>query len=202
MKHWPVVQAETGPITSVASWRGAYGPVEYEGRTFGLRVHEFRKFVGLPAAVPSHRSFQLALDIHAAEGGDIDSLTKSGWQLIDPKVAAGSANAYREYIRRSSAEFCVAKNMYVQARTGWFSDRSAVYLASGKPVIAQETGWSSSYPAGEGLMAFSTPDQAAAAVEAVFSDYQKHALAAREIALHYFDSDLVLSGLLDELGLV
>ncbi len=202
LDQWPQSTNVNGPITSVASWRGAYGPVDYNGQTFGLRVHEFRKFMQLPLAVREyHPMFELALDIHAAESRDIEALNHNGWILADPRAVAGDIHSYRNYLARSSAEFCVAKNMYVQANTGWFSDRSACYLASGKPVIAQETGWSNYYPAGSGLLTFTTLDQAAAAVDSICSDPAKHSQSAREIACEYFDSDKVLPTLLSDLGI-
>jgi hypothetical protein len=200
LEQWPASGLD-GPITSVASWRSTYAPVNYQGRSFGLRVHEFRRFMSLPRSVRAGIGrFELALDIHPDETRDIEALQRGGWVLADPLSVAGNAQRYREYIASSSAEFCVAKNMYVQARTGWFSDRSVCYLASGKPVLAQETGWSAFYPSGEGLLKFSEPDEAVAAIETVFSDIGKHSRRALDIAREYFDSDRVLPRLLHELG--
>jgi hypothetical protein len=188
-----------GPITSVGAWRGPNGPVAYQGKSYGLRVHEFRKFAPLPRL--SGRHFQVALDIHAAEVNDLALLRDSGWSLGDPLLAAGDPWRYQDYIRASRAEFMVAKNMYVQSNSGWFSDRSICYLATGRPVLAQDTGVKRLYPTGAGLLTFGTLAEARAAVEALDSDYAGHCRAAREIAVEYFDSDKVLGRLLNKLSL-
>jgi hypothetical protein len=185
-------------ITSIGAWRGPYGSLEYQGKTYGLRVHEFRKFVSLPRLCG--RRFQLALDIHSAEVTDLALLEQNGWSMIDPLAAAGDPWRYQSYIRGSRAEFMVAKNMYVQSNSGWFSDRSICYLASGRPVLAQDTGIERLYATGEGLLTFSTVDEARAAVEDLDRDYPKHARAAFSIAEAYFDSNKVLKRLLGKLG--
>jgi hypothetical protein len=185
-------------ITSVGAWRGPYGPVEYQGKTYGLRVHEFRQFASLPRLCGSR--FQLALDIDSAERNDLALLQENGWSLIDPLEAAGDPWRYRKYVQTSRAEFMVAKNMYVQSKSGWFSDRSICYLASGRPVLAQDTGIKRRYPTDQGLLAFSTLEEAKAAVEKLDRDYERHTRAAYAIAEAYFDSDKVLSALLDKLG--
>jgi hypothetical protein len=185
-------------FTSVASWRGAYGPVEYRGKTYGLRVHEFRRFVTLPRL--TGEPFELALDIHPSEVRDLALLDEHGWSLRDPVAVAGDPWAYRSYIQGSRAELVVAKNMYVRARSGWLSDRSLCYLASGKPVVAQDTGFSRLYPTGEGLLAFSTLDEAVGGVRQVTREYDRHAEAARRLAEEHFDSDVVLGRLLARLG--
>ena len=184
-------------FTTVARWRGAYGPVDYAGRRYGLRVHEFRKFAALPRM--SDARFELALDIHPAETADISLLDDRGWELIDPLRVGRTARSYRDYIAGSAAEFMVAKGMYVESRSGWFSERSICYLATGRPVLAQDTGLADLYPVGDGLLTFSTLDEAAAGVERIRSDYPAHARAAREIAEEHFDSDRVLGRLLEQL---
>jgi hypothetical protein len=184
-------------FTTVASWRGPYDPVEYGDRTYGLRVHEFRRFLDLPARTSAE--FELAMAIDPAEAADLRRLAEHGWPLVDPRTVAGDPFSYKRFIERSLAEFTVAKGMYVDTRSGWFSDRSACYLASGKPVIAQETGFGAHLPAGEGLLAFSTPEQAAAAVEAVMAEPQRHARAARELAEEHFAADRVLPALVANL---
>jgi hypothetical protein len=185
-------------FTSVASWRGPYGPLEYEGKSYGLRVHEFRKFAQLPRV--SGRTFELALDIHPAEEKDLALLSDNGWSLVDPSLVAGDPWAYQAYIQGSMAEFMVAKNMYVQANSGWLSDRSLCYLASGKPVLAQDTGFTQLYPTGEGLLAFTTVEEASSGVEEISRNRAHHARAARGLAEGFFDSDKVLECLLGKLG--
>jgi hypothetical protein len=199
LAHWPAVPGGTG-FTSVATWRGPYGPVEYEGRTYGLRVHEFRRFLPLPERVPC--GFELALAIDPGDAGDRERLRSSGWRLSDPAEVAADPDSYRRFIQGSAAELTVAKGMYVEAGSGWFSDRSACYLASGKPVVAQETGFSAHLPAGLGLLAFADLEQAVAAVEAVRREPRLHAEAAREIAEEHLDARRVLGCLVDELGSV
>jgi hypothetical protein len=200
LEHWPMVPGGDA-FTSVATWRGPYGPVEYGGRTYGLRVHEFRRFLSLPERVPAAR-FEVALAIDPGDEADLERLRRAGWSLLDPAAVAGDPSSYRRFIQASGAEFAVAKAMYVDSRSGWFSDRSACYLASGKPVVAQETGFGRHLPTGEGLLAFSTPEEAVAAVEAVRADPGRHARVAREIAEEHFDSGRVLGRLVEELGAV
>jgi hypothetical protein len=199
LDEWVGSSRSSGRFTSVGSWRGPFGPLEYNGRTYGLRVHEFRKFFELPKR--TRRSFEIALDIDEAETDDLRQLKDNGWTLVDPRLVAVDPWRYRDYIRDSGAEFMVAKNMYVQSRSGWFSDRSICYLAAGRPVLAQDTGLASLLPVGDGLVAFSTAEEAAAGVEAIAADYERHAQAARELAVEYFASDRVLTQLLDKLGI-
>jgi hypothetical protein len=199
LEFWPpVFLAGNSRMTSVVSWRGAYGPVEYQGRSYGLRVHEFRKFLTLPVA--TRQKFELALSIHPDDARDLELLHANGWGIADPGNCAGDPAAYRAYIQASGSEFMCAKNMYVQSRSGWFSDRSICYLGSGKPVLAQDTGLDSMLPVGEGLLLFETLDQAVAGVEELRADYEKHSRAAREMAEEVFESGKVLGKLLARLG--
>jgi hypothetical protein len=197
LERWPVRSGGGRAFTSVCSWRGAFGPVEYHGKVFGLRVHEFRKFAHLPRL--SGRPFELALDIDEADAGDRALLERNGWTLVDPRSVVADPAAYQSYIAGSRAEIMVAKAAYVEARSGWFSDRSICYLASGKPVLAQDT-WLDRYPTGEGLITFSTLEEAVAGVEEIERDYDRHARAARQLAEDHFDSDRVLGRLLERLG--
>jgi hypothetical protein len=198
LDHWPAQLSEGSGFTSIASWRGPFGPVEYEGATYGLRVHEFRKLVDLPQR--TGQRFEVAMEIDDADHEDLARLTRSGWRVADPRAVAHTPEAYQRFIQRSGAELMVAKNMYVRSRSGWFSDRSICYLASGKPVLAQDTGLERMYPTGEGLLTFSTLDEASEGVEEICADYRRHANAARRIAEEHFESDMVLSGLLEKLG--
>jgi len=195
LEHWPVHPgSDQFPITSVMSWRGPFGPIDYRGTTYGLRVHEFRRFFSLPPL--SGELFHLALDIHPAETADLAALAANGWILRDPAEAAGDPLLYQAFIRGSKAEFLVAKNMYVETRSGWISDRSLCYLASGKPVLAQDTGLADRYPIGKGLLTFSTVEEAQAGLREISGDYPRHARAARALAHEFFDSDIVLEQLL------
>lgn len=144
----------------------------------------------------------MAMGIHPDEVQDLKSIQENGWQLVDPTKVAGTPAAYQRFIQKSKAEFGIAKSGYVAARCGWFSDRSVGYLASGRPVIAQHTGFTQFFPAGEGLFAFESIDDVLAAIDDVRSDYKRHSLAARSLAVEFFDSDKVLSRLLRLTGVV
>ncbi len=199
--HWApdaeIPQPADGPFTSVVSWRGPFEPIRYEGRTYGLRVHEFRSFASLPALTGGR--FELALDIDPADEPDRALLVGNGWTIVDPRVVAGDPLRYRRFIRRSAAEFMVAKNLYVETRSGWVSDRSLCYLASGRPVLAQDTGFALNHPVGEGLLSFRSLDEARDGVERIRRDYRRHSRAALELAAERFDSDRVLPRLLQRL---
>jgi hypothetical protein len=185
-------------FTTVGTWRGPYGPLEYEGRQYGQKVHEFRKVADLPRRVAA--DFEVALAIDPAETGSFDLLGRGGWRLLDASAFAHDPHSFRRYVQQSGAEFSVAQGMYVHTRSGWFSDRTTRYLASGKPVVVQDTGFGDRFPVGRGLLAFSTLDEAVAAAENVLLDYEAHAEAARGLAERHFDSDVVLGRLLAEIG--
>jgi hypothetical protein len=199
LEHWPTQPVQsTGRFTSIVSWRGPFGPVEYNGKTYGLRAHEFRKLLELPRE--TGQQFELALDIDPPETADLDRLSVNGWSLVDPRTVAAEPWNYQRYIQQSLAEFMVAKEMYVKANSGWISDRSICYLASGKPVLAQDTHFGHLLPTGEGLLLFSSLPDAAAGVEKISRDYDRHARVARRLAEEHFDSDQVLGRLLGKLG--
>jgi hypothetical protein len=198
LSEWPATPGGGDRFTSVASWRGSFGPIEYRGRTYGLRVHELRRFADLPGRTGA--SFELALDIDDADDADRRRLEKAGWVLVDPRAAAGDPWRYRNYVTGSTAELMIAKNLYVDTRSGWFSDRSACYLASGRPVLAQDTGIGDVLPAGEGLVTFSTLDEATAGAEEILGNYERHSGAARELAEEHLAARRVLPRLLEALG--
>jgi hypothetical protein len=199
LEDWPVSGGgDHDRFTTVATWRGPYGPVQYGGKTFGLKVHEFRKFVELPGL--TRQTFEVALDIHPAEEKDLDLLRRHGWRLVDPKAAAPDPAAFRRYVQTSGAEFSVAQGVYVESASGWFSDRTVRYLASGKPALVQDTGFGRNYPVGEGLVAFRTLEQAVAGAERISRDYEGHCRAARALAEEHFDSEKVLGRFIEEVG--
>ena len=200
LDNWPMIAPQGGgKFTSVVTWRGIFGPIEFQGSTYGLRVHEFRKFIELPRR--SAEPFELALDIHPSETADLAALTQNGWQLVDPASVTRMPHDYQQYIQASKAEFGVAKNLYVKTGAGWISDRTVCYLASGKPVLIQDTGIRELLPAGEGVLLFSNVDEAVDGVEKICRDYDAHCRSARRVAEQYFDSDKVLSRLLMNLGI-
>jgi hypothetical protein len=209
LEHCPVAPPPPDErFTSVASWRGPFGPIDHGGRTYGLRVHELRRFVSLPmpggAVLPglpgrSGPTFELALDIDPGETSDLRLLAEHGWRLVDPAEVAGDVQRYLGFIAASTAEIQVAKNLYVDTRVGWFSDRSATYLAMGRPVVAQDTGFGPHVPTGEGLLSFTTLEEAREAVETVLRRLPAHAAAARRLAERHLDSDLVIADLMTRL---
>jgi hypothetical protein len=201
LEHWPAcAPGDPRPFSTIASWRGPYGPAQYAGTTYGLKAHEFRKFVELPRRVSQR--FEIALEIDPADERDLVALRGHGWHVIDPRVVASGPVAFRQYVQASGAEFSVAQGVYVETQSGWFSDRTVRYLASGRPVLVQDTGFSRNYPVAKGLLAFRTMEEAVAGAERIARDYAEHGRAARAIAEAYFDSDRVLGRLLEETGLV
>jgi hypothetical protein len=199
LEDWPVVRDSPhvfNRFTTISSWRGAYGRLEVDGRTLGTKAHEFRKFLELPSRTAA--PFEIALDIHPAESRDIDALATHGWMLVNPVSALAGPADFRAYIQASSAEFSVAQPAYVETGSGWFSDRTIRYLASGRPALVQDTGFSRLYPSDEGLVAFRTMDEAVEGARRIVSDYPAHSQAARHIAEQHFDSARVLERFLDE----
>ena len=197
LDDWPVATLPSGwRFTTVAAWRGGYGRVEHQQHVFGQKAHEFRRFADLPRRVDA--TLEVALDIHPGDAADIAMLTEAGWKLVDPHTATGDPDAFRDYVQGSAAEFSPAQGIYVETRSGWFSDRTARYLASGRPAVVQDTGLPAEIPVGEGLLTFRTVDEAAAAVESVSRDYDRHSRAARSIAERFLASDKVLAAVLEE----
>jgi hypothetical protein len=155
----------------------------------GNKDQEFVKFIDLPSRTPQR--FELAIN------GPQQLLRQHGWGTVDAMAVSRTPREYREFIQRSKAEFGVAKHTYVANRSGWFSDRTECYLAAGRPAVVQDTGWTAHLPSGEGLLAFSTPDEAIAGVDEVSAHYDRHARRAVEIAREHFDARRVLPRLLE-----
>jgi hypothetical protein len=183
--------------TTVTTWHNKGKDVAYRGDTYyWTKDREFEKFLDLPRrrAVP----FELAAGV---DEGVRRRLREHGWRQVDSVAISRDAGRYRDYLCGSRGEFTVARDQYVRPRTGWFSDRSACYLAAGRPVITQETGFSKFLPTGRGLFAFRTTEDVLAAVDAVESDYAGNCRAAREIAAEYFGAEKVVGSLLGRAGL-
>jgi hypothetical protein len=197
MGEWPALPSPAlERFTTVSTWRNGYGSLHHDGHEYGQKVHEFRKVIDLPSRI--EQTCELALDIHPGDRRDLMALRDHGWQLVDPVGVAGDARRFRDYLQGSDAEFSVVQPVYAEMGTGWLSDRSAHYLASGKPVLVQDTGLARNYPVGEGLVTFRTLDEAAAAARAMAARHAHHAEAARELAEQELDSDDVLNRMLDE----
>jgi hypothetical protein len=195
LEWWPPAGSiERDALTTVGNWR-SYGPIEHDGIRYGQKAHSLRRFLDLPET--SGERFELALDIDPGETRDLEALAQHGWHVVDPRAVAGTPSTYSDFVRSSRGELGIAKEGYVVSRSGWFSDRSACYLASGRPVLAQDTGFDDRLPTGAGLFAFHTTDDAVASIEELRRDYRRHASAARAIAEEHFDSDRVLTRLLE-----
>lgn len=201
LQHWPVtpLPASGGAAYTTVMNYSAAAPLAYAGETWGQKDVEFARFMGVPEALPGI-PFAIAVGQTGGRPFPADDMRGHGWQLLDPMACAPDWRSYRAFIGESRGEFSVAKETYVKARTGWFSERSACYLASGRPVIAQDTGWTRCLPSDCGLMGFDDFDSATEALRQVSAEPQKHARAARAVAEEHFGSDIVLGKLLQELG--
>ncbi len=190
--------AEGRAFASIATWENKGKNVEFRGETYYWSKHiNFLRMIDVPRA--SGEPFELAMD----PGDDAvrTRLASHGWSLVDPRPISADVDAYRAYVDRARGEFTVAKDIYVRPRSGWFSDRSVCFLAAGKPVVTQETGFSELIPSGKGLLAFSTEEEAVDAVRAVAADWALHARAARAVAEEHFAAGKVIGAMLDAAGL-
>jgi hypothetical protein len=186
--------------TTLMNWTAAR-PLRHDGETWGQKDVEFRRFINLPGLVP-----EVALGVAVGQTGGAGEPFPQGaaraacWRMLDPQTCAPDWRSYRSFIEGSRGEFSVAKETYVKARTGWFSCRSACYLAAGRAVVTQDTGWSKHLPTGEGLLAFDDIEGAAEALRRVESDPARHSRAARAVAVEHFDSARVLTSMLAATG--
>jgi hypothetical protein len=197
LDDWPLAApVEPEQFTTIAAWRNAYGTLEWNGETYGSKVHEFRRVLDLPRRAPQR--FELALEIHEGDEVDRTKLLDHGWTVVNPPR---TLDDYRAYIQGSWAEFSVAQPVYAGTRSGWLSERTARYLASGRPALVQDTGVGDTLPVGEGLRVFRDLGQAVAGAAELAADYDRHAAAARAFAEEHLDSDKVLTQLLEEAGL-
>jgi hypothetical protein len=187
------------PFTTVMNWR-AHERIEYDGTVYGQKDVEFAAFADLPRRVSASLELAAAGLGHSNGGPSAEDLSAQGWGLVDPHTNAGSFDSFASYIRGSRGEFTVCKNVFVATSSGWFSDRSAAYLASGRPVVMQDTGFSRHLPCGDGLFAVSNADEAAAAIEEIDAHWAHHSRAAREIAEEHLDASRVLPAFFDEIG--
>jgi hypothetical protein len=182
-------------FTTVMSWT-SYGSVEFGGEAYGQKDVELLKLLDLPQKIGP--IFEIAL---GGPNAPAEKLRAAGWKISSALDATVSVDSYLDYIGNSRGEFSVAKNGYVKTRSGWFSDRTAAYLAMGKPAIVQDTGFSEILPCGDGLFAFQTADDVAKSVEKINADYENQCRAARKIAEKFFDSDKILGNLVRFCGI-
>ena len=176
-------------FTTIMQWR-SYKDVEYEGVKYGNKEREFPRFMDLPR----HTAQRLEL---ALTGAPPERFVEHGWEVTEGWSVSLTPQSYQHYIRQSRAELCIAKHGYVATRSGWFSDRSVCYLASGRPVLVQDTGLADWLPTGSGVLVFADPATAVQGIETINADYETHRAAARRIAAEHFSSDRVLPALLE-----
>lgn len=200
LAHWPPMRdkAIDGAYTTVMNWSAA-PPLEYAGQTWGQKDIEFRKLMTVPKTLADLK-FELTVNVTDESSFPRREIRANRWRLRSPHDTVSHWQDYRQYLQNSRGELSVAKHTYVAAHTGWFSCRTACYLASGRPAVVQDTGWSHALPHGTGLIPFKNLAEAIAGIEAIESDYASHASAAREIAEEFFDGRRVLTDLLRKSG--
>lgn len=193
----PFPPAKDSAFSTITTWKNKGKDLVFRGETYyWTKDREFRKFIELPRLRKS--PFELALEIDEETHR---YLTENGWRTTRSLPISRDIDKYREYIQKSRGEFTVTKEQVVRPKTGWFSDRSASYLAAGRPVITQETGFSKFLPTGKGLFGFLTMEEILAAVDIIESDYEGSCRAAREIAEEYFAAEKVLGKLMAQAGM-
>jgi hypothetical protein len=199
LSEWVMERPRRDVYTTVMNWT-SYKAVSYGGRRYGQKNVELKSFTSLPRLVEPVR-LELALKAMSRKltpGALRTRLARQGWQITDPAVVCPDFESYRAYIESSKGEWSIAKNGYVAGNSGWFSCRSACYLAAGRPAVVQDTGFSRVLPVGDGLLAFGTLEEAAERLLEVEARYDHHARAALDVATEYFDSDRVLARLVEE----
>jgi hypothetical protein len=196
LDQWTPGEPHREAFTTVMNWTSAK-PIVHDGVSYGQKDIEFRRFIDLPVrAKPT--VVEIAVNMGKAARTPYDLLRHKGWQVVDPDKVCPDLDSYRRYITGSKAEWSVAKHGYVVGQSGWFSCRSTCYLAAGRPVVVEDTGFRTVLPTGRGLLAFREVDEAIEGIRAVEADYPAHARAAREIAEEYFDARKVLGRLVDD----
>ncbi len=195
-EQWPTTTHRTpqgqASWTTVMTWNGFKGQLLYDGIEYKSKNGEFEKIITMPQHSPV--SFTVAV----GGGAPTEQLTTYGWKTVDAPLSTLTPQQYQEFIVQSRGEFSIAKHVYVALRTGWFSSRSTCYLASGRPVVVQDTGFSHYLPVGEGLLTFQTQEEAIDAIQEVEGNYTRHCHTAQAIAEEYFDSDKVLEQLTED----
>jgi len=175
----------------VMQWE-SYPGIDYNNRHYGMKSESFQDYLDLPAAAGA--IFQLAVGGEKANA----VLSSKGWSVLNPLEITRDPSAYENFLRQSKAEFGIAKHGYVVSRSGWFSERSAAYLACGRPVVVQDTGFSDWLAVGDGVLSFRSCEEALAAIDKINSRYQHPCEAAREIAEEFFDAKKLLPSLLEK----
>jgi hypothetical protein len=194
----PNLAGERAAFGTVCTWHNKGMDVEIGGeKYFWSKDVNFRKF--LEVARRANQPIELATDL--SSGPDYDRALQGGFTIVPAVPMSLDLDLYRGYVTSSRGEFTAAKDIYARTRSGWFSDRSVCYLAAGRPVVTQRTGFEKYIPEGCGLMGFDTADEAVEAIRAINADYPRHSRVAREIAMEYFDASTVLSEIAETVGL-
>ncbi len=196
IEHWAPVAEGPGENawTTVMNW-ASYAPVEFEGEPYGQKDLEFPNYLDLPAL--TGQPFVLAMGQGIGQKRPTPLLESMGWKIVEPDLVLPDYVTYREFLGSSKAEWSIAKHGYVRSQSGWFSCRSACYLAAGKPVVVQDTGWTAHLPSGDGVLAFSTPEEAANRIAEVSGNYAHHSAAARAYAEKHFEASRVCASLIE-----
>jgi len=198
LAEWPTDEEMPDCFSTIATWENKGKNIEFGGETYVWSKHiNFLRFIDMPRRVPSCFIMAMLPPTPAIEA----EILGQGWRLADPRPVSAGMESYARFICGSRGEFTVAKDIYVRPNSGWFSDRSACYLAAGRPVVTMKTGFSRFYPVGDGLFEYSDADEAVAALQAINGDYRRHSRAARMMAAEYFASDGVVSAMMAEAGL-
>lgn len=193
---WKIYSEPAQPKwTTVMQW-DSYRDRQYGGEVFGMKSLSFSDFITLPKCLPGE-TFELAL---GSENAPVKNLKNNGWHIISPNIPTKSPWTYQKYIHASKGEWSIAKHGYVKTNSGWFSERSAAYLASGRPVVVQDTGFSNHLPTEAGLLSFSNLDEAIDKIDRVNMDYRFHCKKAREVVEEYFDGTKVLKTLIENIA--
>jgi len=198
LAEWPTDEEMPDCFSTIATWENKGKNIEFGGETYVWSKHiNFLRFIDMPRRVPACFTMAMLPPTPAIEA----EILGQGWRLADPRPVSAGMESYARFICGSRGEFTVAKDIYVRPNSGWFSDRSACYLAAGRPVVTMKTGFSRFYPVGDGLFEYSDADEAVAALQAINGDYRRHSRAARMMAAEYFASDGVVSAMMAEAGL-
>ena len=196
---WPEAREDAACFTTVGTWENKGKNIQFGGAEYVWSKHvNFVRFLDLPRRRPE-TCFSMA--ILPPDEQVRSAISCRGWRLVDPRPVSADMTNYQDFIAGSRGEFTVAKDIYVRANSGWFSDRSACYLAAGRPVVTMRTGFGKFYPVGRGLFEFTSEEEALAAIDAIAADYSGHSRSARALAREYFGPDRVVDALLSAAGL-
>jgi hypothetical protein len=201
LDDWPVLPlpaADDAAFTTITTWRCPFGQAEWAGEIYGAKHHEFRSLIELPSRIDV--PIELAVAMHPADSGDRERFVAAGWSIRDAADVASDPFRFRSYVQSSRGELSAAQGVYVHTGSGWFSDRTARYLASGRPAVVQDTGIAARLPTGDGLLTFTDLSSAIDALESALASPEHHAVAARQWAEAHLDATTVLADFVERCG--